>query len=106
MFPYLLTFFGLTLNYRVHLFSQIHEIVFHGGGGYDWDTIYNMPLWLRKFTFEKIKEHFEKQQEEIDKQEKKLTNKTAGKTEIQGPPVKPISTPPTYSTKLNKTANT
>ena len=41
-----------------------------------------------------------------DKQEKKLTNKTAGKTEIQGPPVKPISTPPTYSTKLNKTANT
>jgi hypothetical protein len=65
-----------------------------------------MPLWLRKFTFEKMKEHFEKQQEEIDKQENKLTNKTAGKTEIQGPPVKPISTSPTYSTKLNKTANT
>lgn len=103
MFLYLLTFFGLTSSYRVYVFSQIHEIVFHGNGGYDWDTVYNMPLWLRKFTFEKIKEHYEKQQEEIDKQEKKLTNKTAGKTEIAKPPVVPTQAP-TYSTKLNKTA--
>jgi hypothetical protein len=57
------TFFSLTLNqaaeYRQNLFSQIHEIVFHGGGGYDWDTIYNMPIWLRNFTFKKISDHFD-----------------------------------------------
>jgi len=39
---------------------MIHEIVFHGNGGYDYDTIYNMPIWLRKFTFKKIQDHFDK----------------------------------------------
>jgi len=63
-----LAFFGLTSNnvsqIRVHTFSQIHEIVFHGKGGYDWETIYNMPIWLRKFTFNRIKEFYESQNKE------------------------------------------
>lgn len=54
-------FFGLTpkqaQEYRLGLFSQIHQIVFHGQGGYDWPTVYNMPIWLRKFTFNEIKKH-------------------------------------------------
>jgi hypothetical protein len=60
-----LTFFGLTSDVvpqaRASLFTQIHEIVFHGNGGYNWDTVYNMPTWLRKFTFNKLKEHYESQ---------------------------------------------
>lgn len=35
---------------------MIHDIVYHGGGGYDWHTIYNMPIWLRKLTYNKILE--------------------------------------------------
>ena len=65
------TFFGLTSSeaaqYRLNLFSQIHEIVFHGKGGYDWNTIYNMPIWLRRFTFNKIKEFYEKEAEATQK---------------------------------------
>jgi hypothetical protein len=57
-----LGFFGLTSEvakqYRVNLFNQIHEIVFHGQGGYDWGTIYNMPIWLRKFTFHQMKNYY------------------------------------------------
>ena len=60
-----LTFFGLTSDLapqiRAKLFTQIHEIVFHGQGGYDWETIYNMPIWLRRFTFSKIKEYYDEQ---------------------------------------------
>ena len=60
-----LAFFGLTSEIipqvRANLFTQIHEIVFHGQGGYDWGTVYNMPIWLRKFTFHKLKEHYETQ---------------------------------------------
>ena len=63
-----LTFFGLTSDLvpqvRANLFSQIHEIVFHGQGGYDWETVYNMPIWLRRFTFHKLKEHYQKLNEE------------------------------------------
>lgn len=63
-----LAFFGLTSNNvnqtRVYIFSQIHEIVFHGKGGYDWETVYNMPIWLRKFTFNRVKEFYESQNKE------------------------------------------
>jgi hypothetical protein len=70
LFPLTLTFFGLTLEiapqFRVNLFTQIHEIVFHGQGGYDWETVYNMPIWLRKFTFHKIQEYYNKQKEDSE----------------------------------------
>mgnify|MGYP001306486461 CR=1 FL=1 len=55
------TFFGLTLEeaaeFRQGLFRQIHNIVFHGNGGYDWHTVYSMPIWLRKFTFKEISDY-------------------------------------------------
>lgn len=59
------------------MFSQIHEIVFHGKGGYSWSDVYNMPIWLRKFTFLKIKEYYDKQQEEQDKINKQMKNKSS-----------------------------
>jgi hypothetical protein len=69
-----LTFFGLTLDVvpeaRAALFSQIHEICFHGQGGYQWETIYNMPTWLRKFTFKKIQDFHNKQNEQMKSQTK------------------------------------
>ena len=61
-----LTFFGLTPDLapqiRLNVFKQIHEILFHGKGGYDYNTIYNMPLWLRKFTFNEIRMFYEKEE--------------------------------------------
>lgn len=35
--------------------------MFHGKGGYDWETVYNMPLWLRKYTFHEIRQFYEKE---------------------------------------------
>jgi hypothetical protein len=75
-----LTFFGLNSEIvpqvRANLFTQIHEIVFHGQGGYSWEEVYNMPIWLRKFTFNKIKEHYDnqnkKQNEDLADQSKKI----------------------------------
>ena len=64
-YPLGLTFFGLTSEgaklYRSNIFKQIHEIVFHGNGGYTWQDVYNMPIWLRNFTFNEIKVYHEKQ---------------------------------------------
>ena len=59
------TFFSLTpteaSSYRHNLFTTIHDIVFHGKGGYDWHTVYNMPIWLRNFTMKRISEFYEEQ---------------------------------------------
>jgi hypothetical protein len=94
----ILEFFGITEENvhikRINLFSQIHEIIFHGKGGYDWETVYNMPIWLRTFTFNKLKEWYDKEQEQIDKQNNMLTNKT-GKNQVVGPDITP-----TYNTKV------
>jgi hypothetical protein len=78
------------------LFNQIHEIVFHGQGGYDYDTIYNMPIWLRKFTFNKIKEWFSKT--DSNKNEDSWLSGEAKQSAAKNKKVKP----PTYVTKASK----
>ena len=72
-----LTFFGLTPKYREYIFTRIHEIVFYGQGGYDWDTIYNMPIRYRDFIYNQIRTHYEKQAQDAEKQQKSLKSKTA-----------------------------
>ena len=86
-----LTFFGLTPTYRANLFSQIHEIVFHGKGGYDYDTVYGMPIWLRNFTFKKLQEFYEKEKESYEKANSKNTLTKSNTIKK-----------PTYSTKARK----
>jgi len=75
-----LHFFGLTTKnipeIRKKIFTQIHEIVFHGKGGYDWNTIYNMPIWLRKFTFSRIDEFYKKETQAIEKTTKGKNQQT------------------------------
>lgn len=70
-----LVFFGLTSNsakkYRTTFLTQIHEICFYGQGGYSWTEVYAMPLWLRKFTYGKIKEHYDKQAEQRKQSQQK-----------------------------------
>lgn len=72
--------------------TEIHEIVFYGKGGYDWNTIYNMPISLRRFIYNKIKEFYEKQNAE----------QAASNNQINPNSKELISRPninPTYSTK-------
>jgi hypothetical protein len=80
------------------LFKQIHEIVFHGKGGYDWETVYHMPLWLRRTTFNLMKEHYDKEDEEIEKQNNILKNQTGNKN-ISRPNIAPT---PNYIAKAPK----
>ena len=86
-----LTFFGLTQQYRFNLFKTIHEIVFHGGGGYDWHTIYEMPIWLRTFTFNSLKEHYDKIQEQKENQQNVMVNKQPSSKNLARPNIAPKS---------------
>lgn len=33
---------------------EIHDIVYYGGGGFTYEQVSNMPVWLRKFTYNRI----------------------------------------------------
>lgn len=48
------------------MFKQIHDICFFGQGGYDWYTIYNLPISHRLFIFHEINEYNKKQNEKPD----------------------------------------
>lgn len=102
-----LAFFGLTpesaSKFRINLFRQIHEIVFYGNGGYDWHTIYNMPIWLRNFTFNQIQEHYNKvnSQSNTDNVKKSIdAMKSVGA--VAKPNQNKKITPATYNTKASK----
>ena len=60
-----LAFFGLisknAAQVRKHILTEVHEIVFYGNGGYIWSEVYNMPIYLRKFTLSKLKEYYDNQ---------------------------------------------
>jgi len=92
-----LTFFGLTPDYRTALFKQIHEIVFYGNGGYDWHTIYNMPIWLRNLTFNLINKHYQDQNSSNKSEESWVSGKAAEEASQN----RKIS-PPSYVTKASK----
>ena len=77
------------------MFDQIHEIVFHGKGGYDWNTVYNMPIWLRNFTFKKIKQFYEDTGTNNDTVEKSIAAMKAAGTDQK-------VNIPSYITKASK----
>tara|TARA_Y100000361_G_C10892518_1_gene204869 strand:+ start:39 stop:341 length:303 start_codon:yes stop_codon:yes gene_type:complete len=50
------TFFGLEPRHRIQLHDHLFELLWWGDGRWDWDTIYNMPIFLRKFWTRKLNE--------------------------------------------------
>lgn len=56
-----------------------------------YETVYNMPIWLRRFTFKKLEEHYKKESEEHEK---------AMKSSKQKKNFKPKK--PTFRTKARK----
>ena len=80
------TFFGLTSNYRQLLYTEIHDLVFHGGGGFKHSEVYDMPIWLRRYHIDRINEFNKKQQEEIEKAQGRSN---IGDGEISRPNVNP-----------------
>ena len=69
--------------------------MFHGQGGYDWHTVYTMPIWLRNFTYKKLEEHYKKQEEARNKQSNTLKNSK----EIARPDIDPSKV---YNASISK----
>lgn len=40
--------------------------MFYGKGGYDYETVYYMPNWLRKFTYNEINKHYKAESEALE----------------------------------------
>ena len=86
-----LPFFGLTPEYRGALFNQLHDIVFHGKGGYSFGEIYEFPIWLRRYVHRSMIEFYENENKQAQKSQGQQSLLQNGKIKA-----------PDYSTKARR----
>ena len=69
------TFFGFKPEDRVKLHENIFNLIWWGAGRWDWDTVYNMPVHIRKFWVKKINKLIEDDEEAHQKRINEIKNK-------------------------------
>ena len=50
MFP----FFGLAPDYKLGLHEEIFSLCYYGKGGFTWEEVYNLPIYLRRFYIQQV----------------------------------------------------
>jgi len=56
--------------------TECFELTYHGGGGFSWSEVWNMPVTTRRFNLKKINQYLEKVEETRNDGQKKITEKT------------------------------
>lgn len=62
------TFFGFKPEDRVAFHENLFNLIWWGAGRWDWDTVYNMPVHIRRFWTKKINKIIQDQEEAREKQ--------------------------------------
>ena len=70
-----LAFFTLPPNYKKQIYDEIFFIVFHGGGGFTFGDVYNLPNHIRRMYLNQILEIKKKENEQIQKANSKVRRK-------------------------------
>lgn len=56
--------------------TECFELTYHGGGGFSWSEVWQMPVTTRRFNLKKITEYLEKVEELRNEGQKTVTEKT------------------------------
>jgi hypothetical protein len=75
------TFFGFKPEDRVKLHESLFDLIWYGSGRWDWNTLYNMPVYIRRFWISKIN----KMQDDAAAAREKVKTKTKKPTIIKSP---------------------
>jgi hypothetical protein len=63
-------------EFRPVFMTEVFELTYHGGGGFGYFEVWNMPVPHRRFNLKKINEYLKKVQEIRDQQSQKVTENT------------------------------
>jgi hypothetical protein len=66
-------FFGFKPEHRIDLHDNLFNLIWHGEGRWDWDTIYNMPVHIRRHWSKRVNDIIKTR---IDATEAATKNKT------------------------------
>jgi hypothetical protein len=65
------TFFGFKPEDRVALHESLFNLVWYGAGRWDWETLYAMPVYIRRFWIKKINKMTEEAEQRAEQQRSK-----------------------------------
>jgi hypothetical protein len=65
------TFFGFKPEDRVALHESLFNLVWFGAGRWDWETLYTMPVYIRRFWIKKINKMTEEAAQRAEQQRSK-----------------------------------
>ena len=90
MFQLIFHFFFLTAEDRPYIHNEILNLLYHGNGGWDYTSVYNMPIWLRQYYLKKIIDYNEDQgAKRAEKQATQAHQQSQNKDSILRPAIKP-----------------
>jgi hypothetical protein len=62
-----------TQEYRSDFMTEVFELTYYGGGGFNYSEVWNMPVPYRRFNLKKISQHLEKVKEAREEAQGKQT---------------------------------
>ena len=71
----LLSFFGLQPKHKKDIHEEIFQLIYYHKGGFTFDEVYNLPIYLRKFYLKRLEKQYQDENKEIDKAQKKMRQK-------------------------------
>ena len=83
------TFFGFKPEDRVILHDNLFNMIWHGEGRWDWDTLYNMPVFLRRRWMKHLTRILEERTEYQNKIAESAKNKNKKTKQVATPPIQP-----------------
>lgn len=68
-------FFGLPIEYRLGLHKEIFSMCYAGKGGFQFNEIYNMPIYLRRYYLKMMADAIEEEQKQYQSNSDKQISK-------------------------------
>ena len=59
----------------MQVYNEVHDLTYHGGGGFTYSEVYNMPIYLRRYSINRVNKHLEKQKEAQETAQKEAESK-------------------------------
>lgn len=63
-------------EYRSVFMNEVFELTYHGGGGFSYFDVWNMPVSHRKYHLRKIKEYLQLVEDKRNEQMQQVTERT------------------------------
>lgn len=76
--------------------NEVHDLTYHGGGGFIYSDVWNMPIMTRRYHIQKINDFLQKKVEAEEKAMNSSSGKVNSKTMMSKPSV------PDFVSKVKK----